>query len=153
MPLIGEKMPNFELPRDGGDVVTLSDYAGKNVVLFFYPRDSTPGCTTESKEFSALASSFADLNTVILGVSKDSVASHDKFVSKQELTIPLLSDETSNLCETMGVWKEKSMYGKKFMGIERSTFLIGADGTLVAEWRKVKVKGHVDAVLDAVRSL
>lgn len=153
MPLIGEKMPNFELPRDGGDTVNLSNYSGQNVVLFFYPRDSTPGCTTESKEFSAMAETFADLNTVILGVSKDSVASHDKFVAKQELTIPLLSDETSDLCETMGVWKEKSMYGKTFMGIERSTFLIGTDGTLVAEWRKVKVKGHVDAVLEAVRSL
>ncbi|PIB24790.1 alkyl hydroperoxide reductase [Amylibacter kogurei] len=150
---IGQKLPNVTLPRDGGANVDLSKLAGKNVVLFFYPRDNTPGCTTESIEFSRMKDAFSDLNTVVYGVSKDSVASHDKFVAKRELTIPLLSDENHDLCETFGVWKEKNMYGKKFMGIERSTFLFNADGDLVNEWRKVKVADHVETVLQAVKDL
>jgi peroxiredoxin Q/BCP len=153
MPTIGEKVPNFKLPRDGGGEVSLTDFAGKYVVLYFYPRDNTPGCTTESKEFSARQADFEASNAVILGASKDSVASHDKFVAKQSLTIPILSDENCDLCETFGVWTEKSMYGKKFMGIVRSTFLIDPNGILVAEWRKVKVPGHVSEVLETVRSL
>lgn len=152
MPSIGEKVLNFQLPRDGGETVSLSDYAGKYVVLYFYPRDNTPGCTKQSKGFSDLLPKFEAANAVVLGVSKDSVASHDKFVAKQELTIPILSDEDSDLCETFDVWKEKNMYGKKFMGIERSTFLVDPNGTLIAQWRKVKVPGHVEAVLETIQS-
>lgn len=150
MTLIGENAPNFKLPRDGGGEISLADYTGQNVVLFFYPRDNTPGCTTEAMEFSANIEQFAALNTVILGVSKDSIASHDKFVAKKDLSVALLSDENSELCEQFGVWKEKNMYGKKFMGIERSTFLINPDGVVINEWRKVKVAGHVAQVLEAV---
>tara|TARA_R110002096_G_scaffold97354_4_gene217086 strand:+ start:100500 stop:100967 length:468 start_codon:yes stop_codon:yes gene_type:complete len=153
MPNIGEKVPNFTLPRDGGGLISLSDFAGQYVVLYFYPRDNTSGCTIQSKEFSANAHAFSALNTVILGVSKDSVKSHDNFVTKQELAIPLLSDADSDLCEQFDVWAEKSMYGKKFMGIVRSTFIIDPNGILVNEWRKVKVVGHVDAVLKTVQGL
>ncbi|GHA41292.1 peroxiredoxin [Amylibacter ulvae] len=150
---IGQKLPNVTLPRDGGGDVDLSKLTGKNVVLFFYPRDNTPGCTKESIGFSHMKQEFSDLNTVVYGVSKDSVSSHDKFVAKQDLTVPLLSDEHTDLCETFGVWKEKNMYGKKFMGIERSTFLFNTDGELVQEWRKVKVPDHVESVLLAVKDL
>jgi peroxiredoxin Q/BCP len=153
MPSIGEKVPNFERPANGGNNIALSDYAGKYVVLYFYPRDNTPGCTTQSKEFSAALPTLSALNTVVLGVSADSVASHDKFVDKQGLEIPLLSDEDNQLCDAFGVWTEKNMYGKKFMGIVRSTFLINPDGVLVHEWRKVKVAGHVDAVVAHLQGL
>ncbi|MEJ6401653.1 thioredoxin-dependent thiol peroxidase [Yoonia sp. 2307UL14-13] len=150
---IGDTAPDINLPRDGGDMVNLSDFAGKNVVLYFYPRDDTSGCTKEAIGFSENLQAFDDLNTVILGVSKDSVKKHDKFVSKHDLKVILLSDEEGDVCERYGVWVEKSMYGKKYMGIERATFLIGADGKIAQVWRKVKVPGHVDAVLDAVKSL
>jgi peroxiredoxin Q/BCP len=153
MPSIGEKVPNFERPANGGTNIALSDYAGKYVVLYFYPRDNTPGCTTQSIAFSAAMPALTDLNTVVLGVSADSVASHDKFVAKKDLKIPLLSDEDNSLCDEFGVWVEKNMYGKKFMGIVRSTFLIDPDGVLIHEWRKVKVAGHVDAVVDHIRDL
>jgi peroxiredoxin Q/BCP len=150
MPNIGENVPNFKLPRDGGGEVALSDYTGQYIVLYFYPRDNTSGCTIQSKEFSDHMNKFSSLNTAVLGVSKDSVKSHEKFVEKQALTIPLLSDENSDLCEKFDVWKEKSMYGKKFMGIERSTFLIDPNGFLIKEWRKVRVKDHVEVVLQFV---
>lgn len=153
MPSIGEKVPNFKHPANGGVDISLSDYVGKYVVLFFYPRDNTPGCTTESIEFSAAMPNLDDLNTVVLGVSADSVKSHDNFVVKKDLKIPLLSDEDATLCTEFGVWTEKNMYGKKFMGIFRSTFLIDPDGVLIHEWRKVKVKGHVDAVVEHIRGL
>jgi len=153
MPDISDPAPDFELPRDGGDMVSLSDQRGRAVVLFFYPRDDTPGCTTESIGFSETLQEFADAGVTVFGISKDSVTSHDKFVAKHGLTTPLLSDEHGTTCEDYGVWKEKNMYGKKFMGIERSTFLIDADGTIAKVWRKVKVAGHVDAVLDAARTL
>ena len=150
---IGDTAPTISLPRDGGDLVNLSDFSGKNVVLYFYPRDDTPGCTKEAIGFTEKLDEFTDLNTVILGVSKDTVKKHDKFVAKHELKIGLWSDEEGNVCERYGVWVEKNMYGKKSMGVERATYLIAADGKIAQVWRKVKVPGHVDAVLDAVRDL
>lgn len=153
MPEISQAAPDFTLPStDGGDV-TLSALQGKPVVLFFYPRDNTPGCTKESIGFSESRAAFEAAGAVVFGISKDSMASHEKFVSKKSLTVPLLSDEHGSACEDYGVWKEKSMYGKKFMGIERTTFLIAADGTIAQIWPKVKVPGHVDAVLEAVQAL
>ena len=153
MPEIGKKAPSFTLPRDGGGTVSLADYAGKAVVLYFYPRDDTPGCTKESIGFTESAGQFDAAGAVVIGVSKDSVKSHDKFVAKHSLGIVLASDENNTLCEDMGVWVEKNMYGKKYMGIERATFLIDAAGVIQQIWRKVKVPGHVDAVLDAVKAV
>lgn len=150
---IADPAPDFSLPRDGGDTVSLADLRGSYVVLFFYPRDDTPGCTKESIGFSEYLDAFAKAGCQVFGVSKDSVASHEKFVTKHDLTTPLLSDKDGTLCEDYGVWKEKSMYGKTFMGVERGTFLIGPDGKIVRIWRKVKVPGHVEEVLDAVRAL
>lgn len=149
----GQPAPDVVLPRDGGGTVDLRDYRGKAVVLYFYPKDDTSGCTREANEFSARAADFAAAGAVVIGVSKDSVTSHDKFRTKHGLDLVLLSDEGSDVAERFGVWGEKSMYGRKYMGIDRSTFLIGADGTVAQVWRKVKVPGHVDAVLDAVRAL
>ena len=128
-------------------------YVPFNVVLFFYPRDNTSGCTKEAVGFTEKLSEFDALNTKVVGISKDSVKSHDKFVSKQGLKVALLSDESNDVCEKFGVWKEKSMYGKTYFGIERSTFLIDGAGNVIKEWRKVKVPGHVDAVLKAVEEL
>ena len=150
---IGDTAPTISLPRDGGDLVNLSDFSGKNVVLYFYPRDDTPGCTQEAIGFTEKLDEFTGLNTVILGISKDTVKKHDKFVAKYELKTGLLSDEEGNVCERYGVWVEKNMYGKKSMGVERATYLIAADGKIAQLWRKVKVPGHVEAVLDAVREL
>lgn len=147
----GDKAPEITLPRDGGTSVSLSDFAGQKVVLYFYPKDDTPGCTTEAIGFTEMATEFAAAGAVVLGVSKDPVKKHDKFVAKYELGIALLSDEDGDVCERYGAWGEKSMYGKTYMGIERATFLIGADGTISHIWRKVKVPGHVDAVLAAVK--
>ena len=144
--------PDVTLASDGGADVALSALRGTPVVLFFYPRDNTSGCTLEAKGFSTLLPEFEALGVKVFGVSKDSVASHAKFTAKQELTVPLLSDENSNACEAFDVWKEKKMYGKTFMGIERTTFLISAEGQVVQAWRKVKVAGHVDEVLAAVRA-
>ena len=145
--------PTVALPRDGGTVLDISNLRPDWVVLFFYPRDDTSGCTKQARAFTALQADFAALNTQVIGISKDSVTSHDKFVTKYQLTIPLLSDESGTVSEAFGVWKEKSMYGKTYMGIERSTFLINADGQIVSEWRKVKVPGHVEAVLQALKDL
>ncbi len=144
--------PDFTLPSTSGDV-SLADLKGSKFVLFFYPRDDTSGCTKENEAFTALQAEFAASNCKLFGVSKDSIASHEKFMAKKALSVPLISDEGSDLCENFDVWKEKSMYGKKFMGIERSTFLIDEEGRIVQEWRKVKVPGHAEAVLDAVRAL
>lgn len=149
----GTPAPDFTLPRDGGETLSLSDYAGKPLVLFFYPRDDTSGCTKEAIAFTSLVSEFESLGASVVGISKDSVKKHDKFVAKHALGIPLLSDEEGDMCERYGVWKEKSMYGKTYLGIERSTFLVGADGKIVQTWRKVKVPGHAEAVLDAVKAL
>ncbi len=143
---IGDTAPDFTLPTDGNGEITLSDFKGQNVVLYFYPKDSTPGCTTESCDFRDAHPEFERLNAQIIGLSKCSVKKHDNFRAKQSLNFPLASDENGNVCETYGVWKEKSMYGKKFMGIERTTFLIDKDGKIAHIWNKVKVKGHVDDV-------
>ena len=151
-PAIGDTAPDFSLPRDGGEMVNLSDFAGKKVVLYFYPKDDTPGCTKEAIGFTDMVDAFAAADTVVLGVSKDSVKKHDKFVTKHDLKIALLSDEEGDVCERYGTWVEKNMYGKTYMGIERATYLIGADGKIAQVWRKVKVPGHVEAVLDAVRA-
>ncbi|MEM9320997.1 MAG: thioredoxin-dependent thiol peroxidase [Pseudomonadota bacterium] len=150
---VSDMAPEFTLPRDGGEEVSLSQLKGHPVVLFFYPRDDTPGCTKESVGFSESKAAFEEAGAAVFGISKDSVASHDKFVKKRELTVPLLSDEHGSTSEDYGVWKEKSMYGKTYMGIERSTFLIDAQGKVAQVWRKVKVPGHVDAVLAAVKEL
>ena len=152
-PAVGDIAPAISLPRDGGENMDLSDFAGKNIVLYFYPKDDTPGCTKESIGFTENVDAFAALNTVILGISKDSVKKHDKFIAKHNLKIALLSDEEGDVCERYGTWVEKNMYGKTYMGIERATYLIGTDGRIAQVWRKVRVPGHVDAVLDAVKAL
>ena len=153
MPEIGENAPDFTLPSTSGEDVTLSSLKPKAVVLFFYPRDNTSGCTKEAIGFSELKETFAAENVEVFGLSKDDMKSHHKFVEKQELTVELLTDAESDVCEAYDVWKEKSMYGKKFMGIERSTFLIDGDGKIARVWRKVKVPGHVDEVLAAAKEL
>ncbi len=149
----GETAPDFTLPRDGGGNVTLSELRPKTVVLYFYPKDDTSGCTKEAQGFTEAIAEFEAAGAAVLGVSKDSVAKHDKFRDKYDLGVTLLSDEESDVCERYGVWAEKSMYGKKYMGIERSTFLIDGTGVVREAWRKVKVPGHVEEVLGAVRSL
>tara|TARA_R110002049_G_scaffold10127_2_gene50266 strand:+ start:62464 stop:62925 length:462 start_codon:yes stop_codon:yes gene_type:complete len=153
MPDISDTAPDFSLPVTGGGDITLSALRGGPVVLFFYPRDDTPGCTTESIGFSERLGDFADAGAQVFGISRDTLAKHDKFAAKHGLTVPLLSDIDGTVTEAYGVWVEKNMYGKKSMGIERATYLIDADGKVAQVWRKVKVPGHVDAVLDAVRAL
>lgn len=150
---IGDTAPDFTLPSDGEGEITLSDFKGKNVVLFFYPKDSTPGCTKEACEFRDAQNDFVRMDCEIIGVSKCSVKKHDNFKTKQNLNFPLASDENGNVCETYGTWAEKNMYGKKYMGIERSTFLIDSEGKIAQIWRKVKVKDHVKSVMDALQNL
>lgn len=152
-PAIGKKVKDFRLPATGNQTIRLSDFKGKNVVLYFYPKDSTPGCTAEGQDFRDNIRKLRARNTVVLGVSRDSIKSHEKFKEKQSFPFELLSDEEEKLCRQFDVIKEKNMYGKKVMGIERSTFLIDDRGVLRQEWRKVRVKGHVDEVLDAIRTL
>lgn len=152
-PAIGKTAPAFTLPATGDQKIRLSALKGQNVVLYFYPRDATPGCTTESQNFRDAATAFAKANTVILGISQDSIKSHEKFKEKQALNFELLSDESGDICRKYEVLKMKKMYGKEFEGIERSTFLIDANGKLQAQWRKVKVPGHVDEVLEAAKAL
>lgn len=147
-----EKAPDFQLTTVEGDK-RLADYAGKALVLYFYPKDMTSGCTTQAQTFRDLRSEFDQAGAEILGVSKDSLKRHEKFTEKESLNFLLGSDEGGHVCEDYGVWKEKSMYGKKYMGIERSTFLINGDGHIVQEWRKVKVPGHVEEVLEAVNAI
>lgn len=153
MPAIGQPAPSFTLPRDGGTNVSLADYAGQIVVLYFYPKDDTPGCTTEAIDFSAEAEAFAKAGAVVLGVSRDTVKKHEKFRDKHGLKVALLTDEDGAVCEAYGVWVEKSMYGRSYMGIERTTFLIGRDGKIARVWDKVKVKDHAAEVLAAVSGL
>ncbi len=153
MPELGKVVPDFKAEATGDQTIQLKKLRGKNVVLYFYPKDNTPGCTRESQGFRDLADDFASADTVILGVSRDSLKSHDRFREKQDLSFDLLSDPDEKLCQAFDVIKEKNMYGRKVMGIERSTFLIDAKGKLRAEWRKVKVPGHAQAVLDAVKEL
>jgi peroxiredoxin Q/BCP len=152
-PTIGKLAPAFTLPATGNQKIALRKLKGQNVVLYFYPRDATPGCTSESQDFRDAKKKFDRLNTVILGISQDSIESHEKFATKQSLNFDLLSDESGTVCRKYDVIKMKNMYGKKFEGIERSTFLIDEKGVLRQEWRKVKVAGHVDAVLAAVKAL
>ncbi|KEF39261.1 Peroxiredoxin [Schinkia azotoformans MEV2011] len=149
---IGTKAPDFELPASNGEMVKLSDFLGnRHVVLYFYPKDMTPGCTTEACDFRDKHESFAELNAVILGVSPDPMNRHDKFIEKYDLPFLLLADEENKVAEAYDVWKLKKNFGKEYMGIERSTFVIDKDGQLVKEWRKVKVKGHVDEALQFIK--
>lgn len=149
----GGKAPGFRLPRDGGDHVSLADYAGQKLVLFFYPRADTPGCTREAIDFTRLKADFAESGTAVLGVSADTVKAQELFRNKHELAIPLISDEHHEMLAAYGAWGEKSMYGRSFMGIIRTTVLIGADGRIARIWRNVRVDGHADEVLAAAREL
>ena len=150
---VGTQAPDFTLPTDGNGAVTLSALKGKPVVLYFYPKDDTSGCTAEACQFRDMQPDFSGADAVIIGLSKDSVASHDKFKKKYELPFTLAADTEGTTCEAYGVWVEKSMYGKKYMGIERATFLIDRDGKIAKIWRKVKVPGHGADVLKAVAAL
>ena len=152
-PRINRVVANFTANATSDRQVQLKELRGSNVVLYFYPKDSTPGCTTEGRDFNDLHAKFRRQNTVIFGVSRDSLTSHEKFRDKQGFSFDLISDPDEILCRKFDVIQEKSLYGRKFMGIERSTFLIDADGKLRSEWRKVRVKGHAEAVLDAVKAL
>ncbi len=147
----GAMAPAFQLPRDGGGSVSLADFAGKKLVLFFYPRADTPGCTREAIDFTRLNDAFAEAGTAVLGISADSVKAQESFRDKHRLSVPLISDETHEMLEAYGAWGEKSMYGRNFMGIIRTTVLIGADGRITRIWRNVRVDGHADEVLTAVR--
>ncbi len=152
-PQSGDKAPAFSLPRDGGGTVSLKDYAGKKLVLYFYPRADTPGCTREAIEFSKLKAAFGRAGTEILGVSADPVPAQDKFKAKHKLSIALASDEKHKMLEAYGVWQEKSMYGRKFLGVVRATFLIGPDQRIAKVWLKVSVAGHAEEVLAAAKDL
>ena len=152
-PTVGAPAPDFKLPADGGAALGLSDFAGRPLVLYFYPKDDTPTCTTQAKDFTAAAAEFEAAGVAIVGVSKDSAKKHAKFRAKHGLAFPLLSDEDSDLCERYGVWAEKSMYGKTYMGIVRTTFLIDASGKIAQIWKVAKVKDHVAEVLAAAKAL
>lgn len=149
----GQIAPDFTLPRDGGGTLTLSALRPKSVVLYFYPKDDTPGCTTEALDFTARTADFDKAGAVVVGISRDNVARHDRFRAKHGLSVILASDEEGHVCQTYGVWKEKTNYGRTYMGIERTTFLIDGEGRVARIWAKVRVKGHADEVLDAVRAL
>lgn len=149
----GDKAPTFTLPTDGGGEISLKDLKGETVVLYFYPKDDTSGCTAEACAFRDALPDFSKVNATVIGVSKDPVKKHDKFKDKYDLTFPLASDEGGKVCDAYGTWVEKSMYGRKYMGIDRSTFLIDGKGVIRAIWRKVKVPGHVDEVLKAAQAL
>ncbi|MEQ8506727.1 MAG: thioredoxin-dependent thiol peroxidase [Rhodospirillales bacterium] len=150
---VGDKAPDFNLPTDGGGTLALKDLKGKKVVLYFYPKDDTPGCTTEAQAFRDAIKTFEKAGAVIVGASKDSVARHDKFKTKYDLPFQLVSDEEGTLCESYGVWVEKNMYGRKYMGIQRATFLIDEKGVIRHIWPKVKVKEHADDVLEKIKDL
>jgi len=153
IPTEGSAAPDFTLPRDGDGTISLKDFRGKILVLYFYPKDDTSGCTTEAIGFSEKIDDFADAGATIIGVSKDSAQKHDKFKAKHALKVILAADEELDTIKAYGVWVEKNMYGRKYMGIERATFLIDTQGKIAKIWRKVRVKGHVDAVLAEVKSL
>lgn len=150
---VGDKAPSFSLPTDGGGEISLKDLKGKTVVLYFYPKDDTSGCTAEACAFRDALPDFSKVEAEVIGVSRDPVKKHDKFKEKYDLTFPLASDEDGEVCEAYGTWVEKSMYGRKYMGIERSTFLIDGKGVIRNVWRKVKVPGHAEEVLKAARAL
>ena len=149
--IVGDRAPTFKLPADGGDEISSESLLGKTVILYFYPKDDTSGCTKEAIEFTNLLGKFDKEGAVVLGVSKNDIKAHDKFVKKHKLKVRLLSDSDGSLCKSYAVWVEKNMYGRKYMGIERSTFLIDENGMIKAMWRKVKVTGHAEAVLNAVK--
>ncbi len=149
----GAVAPDFTLPRDGGGTISLSALRGRPVVLFFYPKDDTEGCTTEAKDFTAARADFEAAGIALVGLSPDPVKKHDRFVAKHALDVPLASDESLQTLEAYGVWKEKSMYGRTYMGVERTTMLLDAEGRIAGIWPKVKVKGHVAAVLEAAKKL
>ncbi len=153
MPSVGDKLKHIAIAATGSQTLGIEDFTGRNLVIYFYPKDDTPGCTTESQGFRDHLSSFEKANTAIVGVSRDDLKSHDKFRNKYDLPFDLLADSDEQLCQYFDVIKEKNMYGKKYLGIERSTFLIDAKGTLRQEWRKVKVPGHVEEVLAAAQTL
>ncbi|UUX50849.1 thioredoxin-dependent thiol peroxidase [Nisaea acidiphila] len=150
---VGDKAPDFSMATDGGGTVSLAGLKGRKVVLYFYPKDDTPGCTKEACAFRDSMPDFSGVDAEIIGVSKDPVAKHDKFKAKYDLPFTLASDAESDVCERFGVWVEKNMYGKKYMGIERATFLIDGEGTVRHVWRKVKVPGHSEAVLEAAKAI
>ncbi|MBN8649615.1 MAG: thioredoxin-dependent thiol peroxidase [Caulobacterales bacterium] len=150
---IGDIAPNFKLPKDNGGEISLDELQGKNVVVYFYPKDDTSGCTNQAQQFSAAIDDFSNANAKIIGISKDSIKSHDKFKLKYDLKIDLLSDETLEVANAFGVWVEKSMYGRKYMGMDRATFIIDKNGKIAKIWRKVKIPGHIDEVLKAVKTL
>ncbi|WP_417587174.1 thioredoxin-dependent thiol peroxidase [Pararhodobacter oceanensis] len=150
---IGDTAPDFTAPTETGEALTLSDLRGQPVVLYFYPKDNTPGCTTEAKDFTDLAETFKAAGARVVGVSKDSVTKHKNFTAKYDLGVTLVSDAETQICEDYGVWVEKNMYGKTFWGIQRATFLIDAEGKIARIWPKVKVAGHASEVLDAVKAL
>jgi peroxiredoxin Q/BCP len=150
---VDDKAPDFSLPADGGGKISLRALKGKPVVLYFYPKDDTSGCTAEACAFRDALPDFSKVKAQVIGISRDSVASHDKFKQKYKLPFPLASDEDGKVCEAYGVWVEKSMYGRKYMGIERATFLIDARGIVRGVWRKVKVPGHAEQVLEAARAM
>ncbi|CAM4085245.1 Thioredoxin peroxidase [Novosphingobium lubricantis] len=153
-PGVGDAFPDIAMEAPDGSAVKVSDFAGRKLVVFFYPKDDTPGCTTENKDFSALAADFAAAGTALLGVSKDPPKKHLKFIEKHGLAAPLVSDaETGGVSDALGIWTEKSMYGRTYMGMERTTYLVGADGKIAQVWNKVKVKAHAEAVLAAAKSL
>jgi peroxiredoxin Q/BCP len=150
---VNSSAPDFMLPCDSGDAISLKDFKGKNIVLYFYPKDDTPGCTQESKDFRDRHAEFTKLNTVVLGVSRDTIDKHENFKKKYDLPFNLVSDEDAVSIKDYGVWVEKSMCGKKYMGIERATYLINRAGQIVKIWRKVRVDGHAEEVLAVVREL
>ena len=150
---IGKKVASFSAESTAGKKFKLTDYAGKYVICFFYPRDDTPGCTTENIEFTTHKTEFEHLNVELIGISRDTIAAHEKFIAKHKLNVTLLADTDEKICQKFAVLKEKNMYGKKVIGIERSTFIIGPDQVLIHEWRKVKVEGHVDEVLRFMENL
>ena len=150
---LGKKAPDFTAVATNDSLFTLSENVGKNIVIYFYPKDNTPGCTKEGEDFRDQFEAFGFHNTLVVGVSRDSVKSHEKFICKYNFPFDLIADEDETVCQIFDVIKEKNMYGRKYMGIERSTFLINSNGTLINEWRKVKVKGHVEEVLDALENI
>ena len=153
VPQVGDAAPPFRLPRDGGGEVSMESFAGRTLVLYFYPKDDTSGCTQEASDFTALRPAFREAGAEVLGISPNSAKSHDAFIAKHKLGVTLAADESTETCQAYGVWIEKSMYGRKYMGVERTTFLIGPDGCVAEVWPKVSVKGHAEAVLAAARAL
>ena len=151
MPEVGQRAPDFKMETDTGGRVSLKKFKGNPLVLYFYPKDDTTGCTREAQDFTALAADFAALGCPVIGVSRDTVKKHDRFKAKYDLAVVLASDEDGAACDAWGVWVQKKLYGREYMGIERATFLVGADGNIVQAWRNVRVAGHAEAVLEALK--